>query len=288
MKRGFTLHFERFSYFLISLLSVMLMLASTGAGAAIYDDFDGPSIDTAKWTITGTGFSQSADDGYLHFWATASPAQTMVSTSLYTSGVFTMPFSDYICDNAGLPAQGLGSVAGFGLGTRSSNDWVRFERGQVQGDPAHGITGGYVEVNWVSPNEAGHPIHVNWIQSDITSGSLQTVYNGTDIAFFYRSNASDPWTQMMKTGPNGQPILLNGQEQPLVLTADWGMAVPMFIQALTGGNLGVTPPDQYSLSFKVDYVDVSPVPEPSILPLLAGALAIVLGTVFRQSILRQT
>ncbi len=275
MKKAFARSNIKGSHFLLPFLISIPLLVAVRAGAVIYDDFTGAVIDTNKWTVTGTGFSQSADDGYLHFSATASPPQSMVSTSLYTSGVFTMPLSNYVCDNTAPGAQGLGSVAALGLGTRSSNNWVRIERGQVQGDPGHGITGGYLEVNWVNPNEAGHPIHVNWIQSEITSVFLQTAYNGADITFFYREKEIDPWIQMVRTGQNGQPVLVNGQTQPLVLTPDWGAAVPVFIQALTGGDLSKTPPDRFSLSFDVDYVDVSPVPEPSCLFFLAAGFILM-------------
>ena len=249
-----------------------IVLFVTGADAAVYDDFIGPVIDTGKWTVTGTEFSQSTDDGYLHFSATGSPPQIMASTALYASGAFTMPFSNYVCDNTAPGAQGLGSVAALGLGTRSSNNWLRIERGQVRGDPAHGITGGYLEVNWVDPDEAGHPVHVNWIQSEITSGFLQAVYNGTNVTFFYREKAIDPWTQMVMTDQSGHPVLVSGQTQPLVITPGWDTAVPLFIQALTGGDLNKTPPDQFSLSFDVDYVDVSSVPEPTCLFFLAAGL----------------
>ena len=137
-----------------------------------------------------------------------------------------MVAGDYSCNNNAPAALGLGSIAGLGLGTRSGNNWVRIERGQVQGSP-------YIEVNWVDPGEPGHPIHVNWLPSDITSGFLQLAYDGTDVTFFYRANAADPWTQMILTGQNGQPLLVDGKTLPLVITPGWGAAVPIFISAVT-------------------------------------------------------
>lgn len=261
MKRAFVRPLKKSLRFLLPFLSVLLLLLTATVGAATYDEFNGASIDTTRWTVNGTGFSQSAGDGYLHFSAVGSAPQGMVSTALYTSGVFTMPFSDYLCNNDAPSAQGLGSIAGLGLGTRSGNNWVRIERGQVHG-------GGYIEVNWVNPNEAGNPIHVNWLPSSITSGIFQLVYNGTDVSFFHRTDPSDPWTQVVKTDLNGQPVLVNGQTQPLVISPGWGSGVPMFVSALTGGN----PSDQYGLSFKVDYVDVTAVPEPFCVLLLAVGL----------------
>ena len=49
---------------LTTLLAVLFF--STRAGAAIYDDFTSPGINTDKWTISGDGFTQPGD-GYLHY-----------------------------------------------------------------------------------------------------------------------------------------------------------------------------------------------------------------------------
>ena len=147
-----------------------------------------------------------------------------------------MPFADYFCNNNAPGGQGLGSVAAFGLGYPSGNQWVRIERGQVRSDPKPGVRGNYIEVNWVSPSAPSH-IHVNWIESDIASGSLQLRYDGIHVTFFYRALEADPWTQMVITDRYGQPVTdADNRTQPLVVTPDWKGAVPMFIRAIPGGT----------------------------------------------------
>jgi hypothetical protein len=140
--------------------------------------------------------------------------------------------------------QGLGSIAGFGLGSKSLNNWVRLMRGQVKG-------GGYIEVNWVVPNEPNHPIHVNWIPSEIRDGFLQMRYDGIAVTFFYRVKRTDPWIQIPITGSNGHP---SSNPRPLILKPGWETKVPLFITGFPGGKAS----DHYALSFKVNRVDVVP------------------------------
>jgi hypothetical protein len=238
---------------LTTLLAVLFF--STSAGAAIYDDFTSPGINTDKWTISGDGFTQPGD-GYLHYLSDTPVNEKLTSTTVFPSGIFTMPFAEYLSDNNAPAGEGLGSVAALGLGSRDSGAWVRIERGQVLGTS----DGQYIEVNWSFRNSNGEwsKIYVNYVQAVITSGFLQLRYDGTNVTFFYRTLKTDPWTQMVITGQGGLPINdANGQTQPLVITPGWTMAVPMFIQALPGGAIG-TP--YYTLSFKVDNISIdSPV-----------------------------
>jgi len=237
---------------LTTLLAVLFF--STMAGAAIYDDFAKPCINTDKWTISGDGFTQPGD-GYLHYFSDTPVNEKLTSTTVFPSGVFTMPFADYLSDNTAQPGEGLGSVVALGLGSRNSGAWVRIERGQVLGTS----DGQYIEVNWCFRNSNGEwsKIYVNYVQSNITSGFLQLRYDGTNVTFFYRTLKTDPWTQMVITEHGGAPVLVNGQTQPLVITPGWTTPVPMFIQALPGGAIG-TP--YYTLSFKVDNVRTNSLP----------------------------
>ena len=240
-------------------LSMMVWVAfffPVMAGASVYDDFTGPGIDGGKWSVTGSGFT-APGDGFLHYSGSTPVKEKITSTALFTSGIFTMPFTDYSSDNSAPPARGLGSVAALGLGAQSTNAWVRIERGQVTDDPAHGIIGGYIEVNWMLPSNPGK-IYVNYVKSDITAGTLQLRYDGAKVTFFYRNRDSDPWTQMVVTGQGGKPVLDGeGRTQPLVITPGWTEAVPIFIQAIPGGD-DSTP--SYQLSFKVDRVRVDRLP----------------------------
>jgi hypothetical protein len=249
---------------MVLLVALFVLLFFFGAAnAALYDDFTGTGIDTTKWTVNGNGFTQ-AGDGYLRYGGTTSSNAKLTSTALYTSGTFTMPFADYLSNNNAPAGEGLGSVVALGLGSRDSEAWVRIERGQVLGTSI----GQYIEVNWAFQSDWSN-IYVNYVQSDIASGDLRLQYDGTNVAFFYRTLETDPWTQMVKTGAGGQPVLdTNNQTQPLIITPHWGDAVPMFIQAIPGGDSS----NNYNLSFKVDNVSVS-VPEPSAVLLFAPTLA---------------
>jgi hypothetical protein len=232
-------------------ISLTILFFSTAVGAAVYDDFNNAGIDSNKWIAAGTGFNQPGD-GYLYYSGTTPVNEKLISTAIFTSGVFTMPFADYSSDNNAPPGLGLGSVVALGLGSRNSGAWVRIERGQVLGTSI----GQYIEVNWAFQinGDQWSNIYVNYVQSDITSGELQLRYDGIDVTFFYRAARTDPWTQMVITGQGGQPVLdANGQVQPLVVTPGWTTAVPMFIQAIPGGAIGTS---SYTLSFRVNNVRI--------------------------------
>jgi hypothetical protein len=235
---------------LFAALLTVLFFAAAG-NAAIYDNFTESGIDSNKWVPADTGFSQPGD-GYLHYNGATPVKEELISTTLFTSGIFTMLFADYSSNNAAPAGEGLGSVMALGLGSRKSGAWVRIERGQVLGT----IAGQYIEVNWAFRinGDQWSNTYVNYVRSDITSGELQLRYDGTDVTFFYRTATTDPWTQMVLTGQGGQPVLSNGQTQPLIITPAWTTAVPMFIQAIPGGAIGT--PYDYTLSFKVNSIRV--------------------------------
>lgn len=215
-------------------------LERSNSAANFYDDFSGIGIDPTKWVIVGDRFSQPGD-GFLHFSATGRTFQMLRSQAVFSSGIFTMSFLDYWCDNNAPHSQQLGSIVGLGLGTEGN--YVRIERGQVRAGPIgySSNIGGYLEVNWLVPGEPGNRIHVYAIPSAITSGFLQIRYDGTRVSFFYRTSAAQTWTRV---GP--------------ILTPGWTEAVPMFIQGIPGGTWS----DRYTLRFRLDSVEVDPLPVP--------------------------
>ena len=94
----------------LSVLAAPLLLCSAMASAAIYDDFTvfkPGGYDAGKWTVEGAGFTQPGD-GCLHYKGTGPATARLVSASTYSSGVFTMPFADYFCNNNAPGGQGLG------------------------------------------------------------------------------------------------------------------------------------------------------------------------------------
>jgi hypothetical protein len=205
------------------------------SSANFYDDFGGNGIDSNRWLMMGHKFSQPGD-GFLHFSSTGRTFQELQSHAVFTSGVFTMSFLDYWCDNQAPHSEQLGSLVALGLGTDPY--YVRIERGQVRGGEM-GYSpniGGYVEVNWQSREEPW--LHVEGVPSAITSGFLQIRYDGTRVSFYYRPAGNNTWTGV---GP--------------VLTPNWTKPVPLFIQAATGGKST----DRYTLRFKVDDIEVSQV-----------------------------
>jgi hypothetical protein len=239
----------------IATTSIALFLINFAySTTAVYDDFKGTSIDSNKWIVRGDGFTQ-AGDGYLNFSGSGPASHSLISKTLFAKGIFTISFYEYSCNNSARSGRGLGSIVGLGIGSNKDNNWVRIERGQIRPDIRHGISGGYIEVNWVDPKEPGNPIHVNWMESEISSGSFQIRYDGTNVSFFFRKSRSDEWTQMTKTDRNGNPVVINGKTQPIVITPSWRSTVPVFINALPGGNTS----DNYSLSFRLSGIEVSPI-----------------------------
>jgi hypothetical protein len=203
----------------------------------IYDDFSRIGIDPDKWVMMGDRFSQPGD-GFLHFSATGPTSQMLRSQAVFSSGVFTLSFLDYWCDNAAPSGKQLGSVVGLRLGI--ADNYVRIERGQVRrGEMGRSSSiGGYIEVNWTDPDNPS-VLGVDFLPTAITAGFLQIHYDGTRVTFFYRTSLAQAWTRV---GP--------------VLTPGWTAAVPMFIQALPGGTMA----DGYTLRFRLDSVEARSMP----------------------------
>ena len=222
--------------------ALALALAALLPGAAA-------EIDGGGWTPEGAGFTLAAD-GAIRYSGSGPERARLVSRDRFTSGVFTLRFSGYRCDNAAPPARGLGSVAALGLGLAAENHWVRIERGQIRGRGKGAGSGGYIEVNWVVPEDPER-IHVNYVESTLASGFLRIRYDGTRVTFFFRASAPDPWTPMQVLSEPGAGAQAGSAGIPM----RWPAAgVPLFLQACPGGTRG----DRYTLSFAADPVEVAP------------------------------
>jgi hypothetical protein len=254
--------------YMVSISITMIFLFFGKVNAGIYDDFTNIGIDANKWKITGSGFSQPGD-GYLYFNDKTADPSKLVSTMHYSSGVFTMLFSDYSSNNLAPANQNKGTIAGIGL-SAGPTDYVRIERGQVLG--SNGGPVGYLEVNWFDQNGVLQENYINFPNTDFLSGALQLRYDGSVVTFWYQGGTNGQWSQMMLTD-HGQPLPdQNGQPQPFILTPDWITPVAMFIQAYPGDP--VYP--NVTLSFKVDRVE-APVPEPITLLFLCSSLIGLVG-----------
>jgi len=227
---------------LIGLLSVFVavsLLFCTAAEAYIYDDFSSPGIDTGKWTTSDPLhlFSQPGD-GQLYFnsdnTAKVSPAPsgTLVSTTSFTAGFFSMDFNHFVSSNVSPGGQGLGSFAALGLGTKTTK-YVRMLRGRVVSEAA-----GYFEANYFD----GAVLHVWYVFTDVTSGRLGLHYDGSTVSFFY-NNGVDGWQRLDTTGPDTKDNIV-------AVTPGWSSPPPLFVSGTPGGSGGTI--------FAVDKVEYTP------------------------------
>jgi hypothetical protein len=232
--------FERLSpKVLVGLLPVFVVVALSLCNAAeayIYDDFSSPGIDTGRWTISDPLhlFFQPGDS-QLYFNSdntsevSPAPSGSLVSTTSFKPGFFSMDFNQFVSSNVSPGGQGLGSFAALGLGTKSTK-YVRMLRGRV-------VSGqwGYFEANYFD----GALLHVWYVFADASSGRLGLHYDGSAVSFYY-NNGVNGWHRLDTSGPDTQGHIV-------AVTPGWSSPPPLFVSGTPGGS-GVT-------SFAVDKVE---------------------------------
>lgn len=232
----------------LSVFVAVSLLFCTAVGAYIYDDFNGVGINTSKWTISDPGGLFSQYGGQLHFYSAGvvpPPGESLISTTSFTAGFFSMDFNNFSSTNTSPGGAGLGSFAALGLGTKT--DYVRMLRGRVVSKEW-----GYFEANYFD----GTDLHVWYVFTDVTSGQLGLYYDGSVVSFFY-NNGSDGWQRLDTTGPDTKG-------ETLTVIPGWVLPPPLFISGTPGAS-GVT-------SFAVNKVEYTAVAEPATMLLLGSGL----------------
>jgi hypothetical protein len=230
-----------------------LLAASAPAPAYVYDDFDGTAIDTTKWSsLNYTFFSQA--NGYLNFSSSNGQSGTLKSKN-QVSGAFSvsMQYRDFSTNNniAG-EFSGSGPVLWIGYAP-SETDKNIVSVYEYQSDDTQGF--------WAIHNLNGVKTHLGLgviNQQQVNSGWLRIDYDGTQVSLWYDSG--NGWTTQ----------------------DDWTFN-PGFVRNPFFAIQGYNPDSNGTLSFKVDQVQVVPVPA-SLLLLGSGLLGLLaLGRRPRQS-----
>jgi hypothetical protein len=234
------------------ILSVALIFFPAPAQAYVYDDFTSPGIDTSLWVDRGPnyGLFSQPGDGYLYFNDSLGHQTDRLRSYNQVSGAFfvSMQYSNFQSINNQPAGQGLSSYAALTLGYENNVVYM-MEGKNISGlffQPVSFIGGTRTPLNYVYPG-------------NINSGWLGIGYNGIvgsggEVTFWYDSGAG--WTQLDGCSPN-------------------------FSQAPYFSIMG-SDPYGLSLSFRVDQVQVVPLP-PSVLLLSSGLLGLVGWRGFKKS-----
>lgn len=237
--------------FLGLILAMVLLLFSTPAQAYVYDNFDGSGINTSLWSDRGlmNGLFTQPDDGYLHYYdATGGIGyyQILRSAARQTTPFFvSMQYIDFHATNyATGPFEGSGPILWIGNSTNSVRLYEYIVAGDSQGFRAikridHG--GGVIEKAPLG----------DIIPTTAANASLGIYYDGTYVSFWYDEGSG--W-----------------REIPLYAPYAPGFTDPYFF--IQGYN-------EYGtyLSFKVDQVQLNPVPLPAGVWLLGSGMVALAG-----------
>jgi hypothetical protein len=223
--------------------------------AYTYDDFNGTSIDAAKWTASKTNpsdpdyFTQS--NGLLNFQVTAGNAAVVAAKQLPGPGFYSIQFYDFFSTNFEEPTSHRGAFLGLGLGTR--NNFVRIIRCQNghKDSTTNVITYyGVFEANYIQGKTStsdGVQVYVH--TTNVNSGQLGLYYDGSKVTFYYNPDptAETGWkTIRTDNGDNGAVLQWDPHQEQY-----WSDPPSLYI---SGSDISGT------TGFKVDNVRYRPEP----------------------------
>jgi len=237
MKKLSGLHFVSAWLIILSLL----VLFSGPAQAYVYDDFTIPGIDPNLWVDRGpnTGLFSQPGDGYLYFSDSSGGQADRIRSFNPVSGAFyvVMQFSDFQAINDQPPGLGRSSAVSLILGGSNYVSLQEFKNSSGLVIDAFSYIGGTrTPLNYVYPG-------------DIHSGWLGIYYNGIlgvggEVDFWYDFGAG--WTWLDSCAPSFSET-------------------PYF--SIYGYDLFGS-----SLSFRVGYVALTPIPLPASALLMGSGL----------------
>jgi len=226
--------------------TVLSILFSNPVRAYTYDDFNAAEVfPSVKWNDTGLnpGLFSVPGDGYLHFIDTDGYSQDILRSVDPVSGAFvvSMAYSIQSVNNTGT-ASPEGSSVNLFLGGS----------GTAVGVWESNLSGAY----WFAAGESvnGTTTAGAWVSTNVTSGMLGIAYNGLlgsgGVASAWYNDGTG-WKELYEFTPNFQ-------NTPYIIIVGYDLY----------GN---------SLSFDVDYVQITSVPEPTTLLLLGLGLIGLVG-----------
>lgn len=228
------------------ILAVVLMLFAGAAQAYVYDDFTSAGINPSKWSDNGPnyGFFSQPGDGYLHYSDPGNINDRLKSANPVSGAFFlSMQYSNFQATNSYQGGQFQATTVELMVAVPNYGVFV------LEGNKGGSL---FFQAAYSKPGDKQNLCAP--IPTSVDSGWLGIGYNGISgpggqLTLWY--NAGAGWTELATYAPNFS-------QTPIFQIAGYD-----------------PPPSGQSLSFRVDQVQLTPVP-PSLL-LLGSGLAGLAG-----------